>query len=243
GADLPAPAMSAIVRSRPAPCLEIVSSLISGLENMSGDSASFVLRSSEDVMCKPGPAKGKRPSTTRRLQRLTRLFAALSATNEAILRAEAPDQLCQLVCEAAQAAGDAVGTAILLSQPPSDLLRFAASSGHGLDRLRSAEVSANEAAPSGNDLAGVAYRSGKACVSNDVLNDPRTKVWHADARRDGVNAAAAIPLVRAGSSIGVLVVYLRERGALDEEMVAFLMRMVANLVFALDGLDRHLPLQ
>src|ERR1700730_18603577 len=46
-----------------------------------------------------------------------RMFAALSATNEAILYAKSPDELYQQVCEAAFSSGDFLVTAILLLDP------------------------------------------------------------------------------------------------------------------------------
>ena len=49
------------------------------------------------------------------------MLAALSATNEAIVRAGSRDELYQLVCEAAATGGRFTSTTIALAKPGSDL--------------------------------------------------------------------------------------------------------------------------
>ena len=175
--------------------------------------------------------------TTRSLQRLAKMFAALSATNEAILRTKSADELYQQVCGAALSGGNLLGAAILLREPGTDQLRFVAGAGNGIERLRTVDISVAENAPTGQGITGVAFRTAKPCVSNDLLNDIRSKVWREALRREGIRAAAALPLVRGGASVGVLLVFFAEVGAADDEIVSLLARMVENVVFALDDLD------
>ena len=56
-------------------------------------------------------------------ERLTRMLAALSATNEAIMRAKSRAELFELVCEAAAKGGRFTSTTIVLVNPDSDFLR------------------------------------------------------------------------------------------------------------------------
>jgi diguanylate cyclase (GGDEF)-like protein len=167
-----------------------------------------------------------------------RMFAALSATNEAILYAKSPDELYQQVCEAAFSSGDFLITAILLLDPETSTLRFAAGAGEHVGRLRKIVISVAETTPHGLGISGEAFRDQKPCISNDFPNDERSRAWRAKVREAQIGAAAALPLTRGGRSIGVLLVYLRETGALDEEMVSLLVRMSANVSFALDNFDR-----
>jgi len=60
-----------------------------------------------------------------------RTFAALSATNEAILYAKSPEELYEKVCEAAFTSGDFMATAVFLLEPGTDMLRLAAGVGEG----------------------------------------------------------------------------------------------------------------
>ena len=172
-------------------------------------------------------------------QRLAKMFAALSATNEAILRTKSPEQLYQQVCEAALSGGNFIAAAILLPEPATDLLKIVAGAGGALDRLRATSISVEPTSPLGQGLAGEAFRSGQPCISNDFLNDAHSSAWREEARAAGIGAAAALPLVRAGRSFGVLVVYLGEAGALDDGIVALLTRMAENVSFSLDNLDRE----
>ena len=57
------------------------------------------------------------------------MFAALSATNEAIMRAKSRDELFELVCEAAANGGRFTSATIALAEPDSDLLRIVAAAG------------------------------------------------------------------------------------------------------------------
>ena len=59
-------------------------------------------------------------------ERLTRMFASLSATNEAIMRAKSRAELFELVCEAAANGGRFTSATIALADPGSDLLRIVA---------------------------------------------------------------------------------------------------------------------
>ena len=52
----------------------------------------------------------------RDMRRLNRMFGAISATNEAILRAR-PNRTYQRVCDAAVYSGKSVATAVLLAEP------------------------------------------------------------------------------------------------------------------------------
>ncbi len=172
------------------------------------------------------------------LPRLARMFAALSATNEAILRINSQEKLFQQVCEAALHSGNFVAAVILLREPGTDMLKAVAGAGDDAE-LRARSYSVLATSPFGNGLAGIAFRTQKPCVSNDIMNDERLKSWQQAASRAGARTAAALPVNRAGETVGVLVVALDEIDALDEEAVALLARMAENLSFGLDNIDRE----
>ena len=168
-----------------------------------------------------------------------RTFAALNATNEAILYAKSPEELYGQVCEAAFSSGDFLATAIFLLEPGTNLLKFAAGFGEDTKRLRSINISIVAGTPEGSGVGGQAFRDGKICVSNDFLNDTRSLAWRNSAREGRVGAAAAMPLTCNGRSVGVFLVTKREAGSLSEEIVSLLQRMAANISFALDNFDHE----
>src|ERR1700730_2026689 len=56
-------------------------------------------------------------------ERTTRMFAALTATNEAILRAKCVNDMFEMVCHAAVDHGKLLGTAIFTAEPDSSWFR------------------------------------------------------------------------------------------------------------------------
>jgi len=170
---------------------------------------------------------------------VARTFAALSATNEAILYSESPETLYRQVCEAAFASGDFLATAIFLHVPGTDLLRFVAGGGELSEELRSIEISIAKAPGKPLGLAGEALRDQKPSISNDFLHDERTWAWREPARQVRVGAVAALPLTCNGRSVGALMVYRREASSLGDENVPLLERMAANVSFSLGNFERE----
>ena len=170
---------------------------------------------------------------------ITRTFAALNATNEAILYAKSPDELYAQVCEAAFSSGDFLATAVFLLEPGTDMLRFAAGFGEDIKRLRQIDISIVAGTPEGSGVCGQAFRDRKICISNDYLNDARSAAWRQGAYDARVGAAAALPLTCNGRSVGVLLVTIHEAGSLNDQIVSLLERMSANISYALDNFDHE----
>lgn len=165
------------------------------------------------------------------------MFAALCATNEAILRNPSPEDLFRSVCEAAVEGGGFITAAILLNGSGTEL-HAVAGAGAYYDIISQSRIETTSATPEGRGLAGEAFRVGKATVSNGFQADPRLKLWREKAVARGIHAGAAVPIRRGKSTIGVLLVYLGERGSLTDDVVVLLERMVDNIRFALDNFDR-----
>ncbi|WP_456737231.1 MULTISPECIES: bifunctional diguanylate cyclase/phosphodiesterase [unclassified Bradyrhizobium] len=170
---------------------------------------------------------------------LARTFAALSAINEAILYAKSPDELYQKVCDAGFSSGDFMAVAVFLVEPDGQHLRFAAGRGGDVARLRAIKITTEADAPEGSGVGGEAFRTQKLCISNDYLNDPRSLAWREGAIRANIGAAAALPLLCNGKSVGVLFVTRSEPGSLSEQMVSLFGRMSANISYALENFSRE----
>jgi len=170
---------------------------------------------------------------------IARTFAALNATNEAILYAKSPEELYEKVCQAAFSSEDFLATAVFLLEPGTNLLRFAAGFGEDTLRLRSIDISIVANTPEGSGVCGQTFRDQKLCISNDFLNDARSLPWRQGAVAGQVGATACLPLTCNGRSVGVFLVTRREPGSIDGPIVALLERMSANLSFALDNFDRE----
>jgi diguanylate cyclase (GGDEF)-like protein len=170
---------------------------------------------------------------------ITRTFAALNATNEAILYAKSPEELYAQVCEAAFSSGDFLATAVFLLEAGTNLLRCAAGFGEDIKRLRQIDISTVAGTPEGSGVCGQAFRDRKLCISNDYMNDARSLAWRHGMFAGSIGAAAALPLTCNGCSVGVLLVTMREPGSLDGQIVSLLERMSANISYALDNFDHE----
>ena len=168
-------------------------------------------------------------------QRFARMFAALSDTNEAIMRAATPQDLYQRVCDAAVRDGKLLGASVCVLDENSAVAHIVAAAGVSAGDLLDARLPIDESTPQGRGLIGSAFRSQQPCISNDYVNDERTSHWHAQARPAGIAAGAALPLIQRGRTIGVLLLLSGERQAFDDEIVKLLLHMGRNVAFALDN--------
>ena len=175
--------------------------------------------------------------------RLTRIYAALSASNEAIIRAKSSEELFQWVCDAAVHGSKFSNATVMLKDPGSEWMVTVASTGITASVTRGTLTSADELLPEGRGTVGTAYRSQKPCVTNDYLIDERLRPWHAVARVAGWNSAAVFPLIQHGVSVGVLGFNSSEKNAFDEEMISLLLRVAENVSFGLENFEREKKLR
>ena len=171
-------------------------------------------------------------------ERLARMFAALSATNEAIVRAKSRAELFELVCEAAVQGAKFGSTTIALVEPGAEFLQVVASNGPNADEMKKLKFAVTDETPEGRGLSGPAFRTRKPCISNDFLADERTKPWHELARSHGVASSAALPLLNGDRAEGVLIFNSTEIGTFTPELTELLQRLAENVAFALGNFDR-----
>jgi two-component system sensor histidine kinase/response regulator len=172
-------------------------------------------------------------------QRVARMFAALSDTNEAIMRVASPEDLYQRVCEAAVHGGKLLAATLCVPRENSMDAQIVAVAGASAEHLRNVRLSIDASIPEGRSLIGTAFRTQAPCVSNDFLADSRTAPWHEAAKKAGIASAAALPLIQDGRAIGVLLLHSAEKQAFDDEIVQLLTRLGRNVVFALDNFKRE----
>jgi GAF domain-containing protein len=139
------------------------------------------------------------------------MLTALSATNEAIVRATSRTELFELVCEAAAKGGRFNSTRIMLARSDSDYTDLVAVAGPTADNMRRVKVSTNADHPEGRGLCGNAFRSRRACIANDFRADPRGSAFRQFIHSDGAMSGAAFPLLVSGQAVGVMFFISSER--------------------------------
>lgn len=170
--------------------------------------------------------------------RLACMVSALSATNEAIMRAETREKLFELVSEAAVLGGKFTATTIALAEPGNDFLRIVAVTGPSAAFSRTVKVATTEAHPEGRGLTGTAFRTREPCISNDYLADQRRSAFHGIVAVTGARSGAALPLLSRGQAVGVILFMSAELNTFTPEFVELLQRLAGNVSFALENFDR-----
>ncbi|MDE2377184.1 GAF domain-containing protein [Bradyrhizobium sp.] len=176
--------------------------------------------------------------TEEQKERLTRMFAALIATNEAIMRAKSRAELFDLVCEAASNGAKFTSTTIALARPDSDQLEIVAAAGPSAESTRHVRLSVDPARPEGRGMSGTAFRTRQPCISNDYPNDQRVTAFHAVVRDDGARSGAAFPLIAHDRAVGVMIYMSTDKDTFTAEFVELLQRLADNVSFALENFDR-----
>ena len=168
----------------------------------------------------------------RRVERLSRMYAMLAATNEAMVRAADDAEILEAVCRIAVEVGHLPLAWIGFVQ---DGL-VVPSAFHGLaGYAESLRLPVDD--PSALGPTGLAVLHGEPVTSDDVLTDERMRPWRPALTEMGIRSSCAVPLRRETAVTGSLNVYSREPRAFDEEEVRLLLDLAADLSFALSGLD------
>jgi diguanylate cyclase (GGDEF)-like protein len=160
----------------------------------------------------------------------TRIYAELGLANEAILRAISRDDLFQRFCHAIVIGSSLIATAILLVET-NNRLHYAAGAGDQDDMFKSLCQAGDDSSSGEQDLAGTALQSGCSAIANDYSHDDRVRAWRENGLIPHAGAATAIPIVKSGTSIGVVIFFALQQNFFDNDIVLVLERVVDNLAF------------
>ena len=180
---------------------------------------------------------GERGEAVAQARRVSQMYAALSAANEASAQLKDERHLYQRICDIVVQFGGMRLASVRLPRPGTDWLDTCAYAGAAASYLVDARISTDPSLPEGRGLGGPAMRENRTIVCNDFVAEPRLAPWHAGARRFGFASVACVPLRRAGKAVAMLALYAAETGYFDPELVTLVERMAANVGHALDRLD------
>lgn len=181
----------------------------------------------------------ERNAALERIQRISRLYSALSQCNQAIVRSHSESELFDRICRDVVSYGGMAMAWIGLIDKEHGRIVVAASFGGGIEYLDQLEVSLDPETPEGRGPIGLSYRSGQPYWCQDYQHAPETAYWHAHGARYGWAASAAIPLRRDGEIIGFFAPYSNAVNAFDQEVRELLLEMTLDIEFALKNFDRE----
>ncbi len=172
-----------------------------------------------------------------RIERLQRLYTALSRSNQAIARLEDGTALLREICQIAVTSGGMRMAWVGLLDPLGHQLQAVAWAGEGVEYLRGLRITTDPDDPTGQGPMGRALREDRPHWCQDFQNDPRLEPWRERARHYGWGSGAALPLHRDGAVIGGMALYLGEVNGFDHQSQDLLIEMVRDIDFALDRLS------
>ncbi len=163
-----------------------------------------------------------------RIERANRLYAALSKTNEAVVRSENYETLSGEVCRIIVEEGKLTSAVIRLYHPESQELVEVAAHGPRTGALGRHAVPVND--PHG--LAVQAFRHGRRIVVTNIDEHPSTRIAHDDSQASGIVAGAAFPLRVGDEPIGTMTVFASHREAFDDQMADLIGEIADSVAFA-----------
>lgn len=174
-----------------------------------------------------------------KVQRLTRIYAALSECNQAIVRCTHQDELFPLICRFAVQFGGMKMAWIGLLDSETREVSPVASFGEGTASLQEMRVSADAQSELGRGATGTSIRELKPVWVQDYLNDPLTAPWHEWGARSGWRSSASLPLTCNDVAVGGFMLFSGEIGAFDEAIRSLLVEMALDISFALTSFAKE----
>ena len=171
----------------------------------------------------------------RKILRLDRLYATLSAINRAIVHAASREELFEAICRVAVEEGGFRMAWVGLTGGDGLRVVPVAAAGHEDGYLAEIRVESGDGT-AGSGPVGRAFREGHCVVSQDIASDPGMAPWRTPALARGYGSAASVPIRLAGGVVGAFTVYAGEPGAFGADEEALLEEAGRDISFALDGL-------
>jgi PAS domain S-box-containing protein len=173
----------------------------------------------------------------RELQRLSRLYAALSLVNHAIVSRQSRPELFDSVCRALVEQGGFRMAWIGWNDAAARAIVPVAECGDEDGHVRAVRIS-TEDCPEGRGPTGTAFRERRPYICNDTAGEPSISPWRAAFERRRFRASAAFPIHEDGVVAGVLTVHADEVGFFQDKEIVLLTGAAADLSFALEDMIR-----
>lgn len=173
-------------------------------------------------------------NSERDLARVSRLYAALSHINQAIVWAKTREELFQAVCRILVEQGGFhmawIGWHCAETQKITPISAFGQDAD---DYLQSVAIYGDDR-PEGNGPTGRAFRTGLPFVCNDMRNNKVTLPWRRQLAMRGFQSAAGFPIRVQGAMVGAMTVYSIDPWFFRDKEVALLDETARDISFALD---------
>lgn len=172
------------------------------------------------------------------IERLKRLYAALSQINQAIVWSPDRGELFQKICEILKVDGGF--RMVWIGWPDAESTRLVpvAESGDVNGYLKRLGIYSEEPSDQ-HDSSSIAFREGRSHICNDLLRETGSPSWRTEVIHRGVRAAASFPIRMKDEVCGTLNVYSGSADFFQDKEIALLEEAAVDISFALDNLARE----
>ncbi|MDD5030622.1 MAG: GAF domain-containing protein, partial [Rhodoferax sp.] len=174
-----------------------------------------------------------------KVERVSRMYAALSQCNQAIVHCQDKAELFGILCRDAVNFGGMRLAWIGEPDASAVVVRPVAWFGCGTDYLQTVDVSLDPANPGSEGPVGISMLEGRPYWVQDLQHDPSTAPWRARALQYGWAAVASLPLRQKGKVVGAFVVYSEVVDTFDPQIQSLLIEMAMDIGYALDRMVDH----
>ncbi|MDD2760807.1 MAG: diguanylate cyclase [Methylomonas sp.] len=169
-----------------------------------------------------------------KMERLQRIYAAVLEADKLISQKLEPASLFDEIVKIAVQYGGMKMAWVGIPDAASESIVPRASYGEGVEYVEGIFISMREEMAEGRGSTGTAFRERRTSLVQDFLNSARTRPWHDRARAYGWQSSASFPVFVDGKIHALLNVYGSEINAFDDETVALMEGLAADLGHALD---------
>jgi PAS domain S-box-containing protein len=178
----------------------------------------------------------ERKAAEAKIRHLNQLLLAIRDINRQMVRQRDPQHLLAEACEILVRTRGYRLVWFGFTEPGSMRVIPIARAGPLEDYLDEITVTWDES-PTGLGPVGTAIRNREARIINDVAADPSFAPWKEAALARGYGSVAAFPLIQAPRLFGALAVYADRLDAFDQEEIALLNELTADLAYGLRSIE------
>ncbi|MBE9206923.1 response regulator [Nostoc sp. LEGE 06077] len=170
------------------------------------------------------------------IRRINRTLQTLSNCNQIIVRTQDESELLQKICQIiVEVGGYRLAWVGVAEDDEEKNIRPVAQAGYDEGYLQTLQLTWSDTVR-GQGPTGTAIRTGKTCIIQNILTDPKYDVWRCQAQERGYAAAIALPLKIQAQAFGALNIYAAEANAFDDDEVQLLKKLAEDLTIGIFAL-------
>lgn len=170
--------------------------------------------------------------------RANRVYSFISHINRAIINAKDEATLFEQACNVAVNIGKFKMAWIGVVNDKTGRLAPVKHAPENIKYLREIKEISIKEEPEGMGPTGVAIREGKYVACNNILHSASMFIWRDEALKYDFQSSIALPIKKFGKSIGAFSLYSSERFFFDEEEIALLLEITADISAAVENIDK-----